>query len=415
MVKTVKLLDQPGYGDTYGFYRIFSNGYFHYRTFSKTPKLKFILAIKKNDLSGTGDIFKRTISNFLSSFARYGKISKHILNATAFLITMADPRPKLEEIMEKIQQLRASVHNMTEKEAAQYQEIIDHMLANKKVFFIEKPEQANNQTRESDLLRQIYEKTTFWERPLQGKLVDMEEINFSVAEEVLHLLSTSRGKTFFKEEFFSFINYMRNRIDAILLQHEFSLKGLISTLKNDATESIGSHNFLQGMARFNEDFYKFDSAYRERRERTEARLFGGEEPQEKGLRKGLINNELAMYERKEHEKEMQAVYFLKKFKVLEYIKQKTMVMSSQFVHISRDLGELETVSSFFIDIFRKFNLLRIERADSERIIYKYSYVVQRLIEESKIITLILFSNEQCKLKFDEIQNAMVDIYAPLRD
>lgn len=123
-----------------------------------------------------------------------------------------------------------------------------------------------------------------------------------------------------------------------------------------------------------------------------------------------------MFERKEYEKEMKAVYFIKKFKVLEYIKQKALVLSGQFVgKISRDVAELESVSSFFIDIFRKFNLLRIERADSERIIYKYSYVVQRLMEESKIITLILFSNEDCKNKFDEIQLAMVDIYAPLRD
>lgn len=51
--KKVKLLDQPGYGDSYGFHRIFSNGYFHYRTFSKTPKLKFILAFSKDDLNGT--------------------------------------------------------------------------------------------------------------------------------------------------------------------------------------------------------------------------------------------------------------------------------------------------------------------------------------------------------------------------
>ena len=51
--KKVAVLDQPGYGDTYGFHRIFSNGYFHYRTFSKTPKLKFVLAVSKTDLTGT--------------------------------------------------------------------------------------------------------------------------------------------------------------------------------------------------------------------------------------------------------------------------------------------------------------------------------------------------------------------------
>ena len=247
----MKILDQPGYGDTYGFHRIFSNGYFHYRTFSKTPKLKFILAIKKNDLSGTGDTFKKTISNFLLSFARYEKIRQDILSATVFLITQAEPKSNLDEILEAIQCLRTATNNMGEKEAAHYQEIIDHMLANKKVFFIEKPEHANNQTRESDLLRQIYEKTHFWERPLYGKTVDMREINFSVAEEILHLLGSFRGNTSFKEDFFAFMNYMSSRIKNILLQHKFSLLGLVKTLKQDAIESIESHNFLQGMASFN--------------------------------------------------------------------------------------------------------------------------------------------------------------------
>jgi hypothetical protein len=72
--KTVTILDQPGYGDSYGFHRIFSNGYFHYRTFSKTPKLKFILAIKKDGLDGTGQLFKNTLFNFISTFTNYAKI-----------------------------------------------------------------------------------------------------------------------------------------------------------------------------------------------------------------------------------------------------------------------------------------------------------------------------------------------------
>lgn len=66
--KTVTVLDQPGYGDSYGFHRIFSNGYFHYRTFSKTPKLKFILAFKKVDLEGTGEKFKATVEYFINTF-----------------------------------------------------------------------------------------------------------------------------------------------------------------------------------------------------------------------------------------------------------------------------------------------------------------------------------------------------------
>jgi hypothetical protein len=46
------LLDQPGYGDGYGFHRIFSNGYFHYRTFSKCQNMKFVLAIDQKNLEG---------------------------------------------------------------------------------------------------------------------------------------------------------------------------------------------------------------------------------------------------------------------------------------------------------------------------------------------------------------------------
>lgn len=46
----ISLLDQPGYGDNYGFHRVLSNGYFHYRTFSKTPKLKFIVAVDRKEL-----------------------------------------------------------------------------------------------------------------------------------------------------------------------------------------------------------------------------------------------------------------------------------------------------------------------------------------------------------------------------
>jgi len=77
----VTILDQPGYGDTYGFHRIFSNGYFHYRTFSKTPKLKFILAF-----------------NFINTFVRYDDIHKEILAATTFLITQADPKTNINNL-----------------------------------------------------------------------------------------------------------------------------------------------------------------------------------------------------------------------------------------------------------------------------------------------------------------------------
>ena len=73
LIKIV-LLDQPGYGDSYGFHRILSNGYFHYRSLSKTPKLKFILAFNRNEMKGTATVFTRTIFNFINSFTDYDSI-----------------------------------------------------------------------------------------------------------------------------------------------------------------------------------------------------------------------------------------------------------------------------------------------------------------------------------------------------
>lgn len=63
--------------------------------------------------------------------------------------------------------------------------------------------------------------------------------------------------------------------------------------------------------------------------------------------------------------------------------------------------------------------MRFNRQDSEKIIYRYTYVIQRLIEEAKIITLILFNKPEFRHRFEEYstQNevAFVDIYRTLKD
>jgi len=64
-------MDQPGYGDTYGFHRMFSNGYFHYRSFSKTGKIKFVLTFSQTDLLASAASFKYTIFNFINIFKNY--------------------------------------------------------------------------------------------------------------------------------------------------------------------------------------------------------------------------------------------------------------------------------------------------------------------------------------------------------
>ena len=46
------ILDQPGYGNSAGFHHILANGYFHYKSFLKTPKMKFLIAIRRADLDG---------------------------------------------------------------------------------------------------------------------------------------------------------------------------------------------------------------------------------------------------------------------------------------------------------------------------------------------------------------------------
>lgn len=84
------MIDQPGYGDSNGFYKIYSNGYFHYRTFSKNQKLKFILVVNKHDLEGIAENLKSTIFNFISSFNKYDLLEPNILEATSLLITKVD-------------------------------------------------------------------------------------------------------------------------------------------------------------------------------------------------------------------------------------------------------------------------------------------------------------------------------------
>jgi hypothetical protein len=44
-------------------------------------------------------------------------------------------------------------------------------------------------------------------------------------------------------------------------------------LQNDAVNGAEDHNFLMGMNKFVESFYKFNELYREKREKRSANLF----------------------------------------------------------------------------------------------------------------------------------------------
>lgn len=82
---------------------------------------------------------------------------------------------------------------------------------------------------------------------------------------------------------------------------------------------------------------------------------------------------------------------------------------------SRSIGELEEFSNMFIAIFRQFSILRDNSRD--KTIYKYSYIIQRAIEESKILALILFTNDEVKQELDrlEIKTFSEDIFRTLKD
>ena len=150
--KKIWLLDQPGYGDTYGFHRIFSNGYFHYRTFSKTPKLKFILAVSRHDLTGTAEKFKKTIACFINTFKDWEKVKIDITKATSLLITKADLKTNYENLKGIITALRNSVTNMGTSERLQYQGLIDDLLEKNKIYFIERPKDAYARPVNSNIL-----------------------------------------------------------------------------------------------------------------------------------------------------------------------------------------------------------------------------------------------------------------------
>ena len=70
---------------------------------------------------------------------------------------------------------------MEPKEKIYYQELIDDLLVNNKIYFIEKPKDIHSKTQECNILHQIYANSSFWVRPIKKNVVDMSDINFSVS------------------------------------------------------------------------------------------------------------------------------------------------------------------------------------------------------------------------------------------
>lgn len=88
------------------------------------------------------------------------------------------------------------------------------------------------------------------------------------------------------------MSYMQDRINKVLLNHEFSLKNIVEILKRDVVSNVEAHSFLEGMMKFVETYYKFNEQYRQKREKTEANLFNLTELNESNefSKSGMINN-----------------------------------------------------------------------------------------------------------------------------
>lgn len=121
----------------------------------------------------------------------------------------------------------------------------------------------------------------------------MSHINFSVAAEIITPLFSFKGNALFQKQFDYFMAYMQNRIDKILIDHKYSLLNIVKLLIKDATQDMQAHNFLTGMIEFNNTYYQFYDAYREKRVKTEASLFNLVDLNESGevAKPGLINND----------------------------------------------------------------------------------------------------------------------------
>lgn len=62
------LIDCPGYLDTFGYFRVLTNRYFHFQIFSKVENIKFIITINFQDITRTAVGLKQTFSEFLGGF-----------------------------------------------------------------------------------------------------------------------------------------------------------------------------------------------------------------------------------------------------------------------------------------------------------------------------------------------------------
>ena len=113
------------------------------------------------------------------------------------------------------------------------------------------------------------------------------------------------------------------------MSHPGSLVNIVKTLQQDAIASSESRVFLSDMETFVSNFYCFTPQYKEKRELTEVELF-----------KSAETDKILELSQVEIEKEMRSVYFIKKFKVLEFLASKSSALDYLQFSMNRSIEEL---------------------------------------------------------------------------
>lgn len=79
---------------------------------------------------------------------------------------------------------------------------------------------------------------------------------------------------------------------------------------------------------------------------------------------------------------------VKKFRCLEEIELLKNEINSIPLQ-ERDIKSIEHCANAVYDIIKEFNHVAFKRSFASKIIYKYGYIIHRIIEEAKIFTLLI--------------------------
>ena len=81
---------------------------------------------------------------------------------------------------------------------------------------------------------------------------------------------------------------------------------------------------------------------------------------------------------------------VKKFRCLEEIENlKLKISSAQLKQLERDVSVIDECAVSVYKIIKELNKVAFSRSYASEVIYKYGYIIHRIIEEAKIFILLI--------------------------